>query len=386
MFSRRTEWKITPNRLSTAIGQARASSHEILDLTISNPTRAALIYDRVTIVDSLRTERALDYDPQPKGLLPAREAVAKYYAERGEQVDAERLFLTSGTSEGYSYLFRLLANPDEEILIPAPSYPLFEFLADLDNVKLVSYPLIYDHGWQMDFHSLANVISPRTRAIVLLNPNNPTGSYVSAKERETLNEICQEHRLALIVDEVFLDYAHDRKRRPTFALNQDVLTFSLSGLSKICAVPQMKLAWIAASGPENDRTEAEQRLEVIADSYLSVGAPVQWAVASLLAQRNDLQQQLLQRIAANMLELDRQLDSDKPCTRLRVEGGWYAILRVPVTQSDEDLAIKLLQAHRVLVHPGHFYDFPEDGYVVISLIAPNAEFREGISRLLQFVG
>jgi aspartate/methionine/tyrosine aminotransferase len=238
----------------------------------------------------------------------------------------------------------------------------------------------------MDFHSLAHAISPRSRAIVLLNPNNPTGSYVRAKERETLNELCQEHRLALIVDEVFLDYSHDRKRRSTFALNQDVLTFTLSGLSKICAVPQMKLAWIAASGPEDDRTEAEQRLEVIADSYLSVGAPVQWAAASLLAQREDIQQQLLERISGNLLELDRQLDSQRPCTRLRVGGGWYAILRVPVTQSDEDLAIKLLQAHRVLVHPGHFYDFPDDGYVVISLIGPNREFREGVSRLLQFLG
>jgi alanine-synthesizing transaminase len=385
MFSRRTDWKMTPNRLSTAIAEA-SSAREILDLTISNPTRAGLVYDPAAIRDSLLSERALDYDPQPKGLLPAREAVAKYYAERGEQVDAERLFLTSGTSEGYSYLFRLLANPDDEILIPAPSYPLFEFLADLDDVKLVPYPLIYDHSWQMDFHSLANAISPRSRAVVLLNPNNPTGSYVSAKERETLNEICYQHRLALIVDEVFLDYSHDGKRRSTFASNQEVLTFTLSGLSKICALPQMKLAWIAASGPNGDRTEAEQRLEVIADSYLSVGAPVQWAAASLLMQKEDIQQQLVDRIAANLLELDRQLDSERPCTRLRVDGGWYAILRVPVTQSDEELAIKLLQQHRVLVHPGHFYDFPTDGYVVISLIGPKADFRQGISRLLEFLG
>ena len=386
MFSRRTDWKMTPNRLSTAIAEAGASGHEILDLTISNPTRAGIVYDQAAIGDSFLSERTLDYDPQPKGLLPAREAVAKYYADRGEQVDAERLFLTSGTSEGYSYLFRLLANPDDEILIPAPSYPLFEFLADLDDVRLVPYPLIYDHSWQMDFHSLANVIGPRSRAIVLLNPNNPTGSYVSANERETLNEICHQHRLALIVDEVFLDYSHDRKRRSTFALNEDVLTFTLSGLSKICALPQMKLAWTAASGPKNDRTEAEQRLEIIADSYLSVGAPVQWAAASLLIQREDIQRQLVERIAANLLELDRQLDLQAPCTRLQVEGGWYAILRVPVTQSDEDLAIKLLQQHRVLVHPGHFYDFPTDGYVVISLIGAKAEFREGISRLLEFLG
>jgi aspartate/methionine/tyrosine aminotransferase len=385
MFSRRTQWKMTPNRLSTAIAEARASGREILDLTISNPTRAGMIYDGAAILDSLRTERALDYDPQPNGLLPAREAVASYYAERGEPVGQEHLFLTSGTSEGYSYLFRLLANPDDEVLIPAPSYPLFEFLADLDDVRLVPYPLIYDHGWQIDFHSLANAITPRSRAIVLLHPNNPTGSYVSAKERETLNKICSPHRLALIVDEVFLDYSHDGKPRSTFALNQDVLTFTLSGLSKISALPQMKLAWTAVSGPEKDRTEAQQRLEVIADSYLSVGAAVQWAAASLLVQRKGIQQQLIERISANLLELDRKLDSQSACTRLRVEGGWYAILRVPVTQSDEDLAVKLLEGHGVLVHPGHFYDFPSDGYVVLSLIGSTAEFREGTSRLLRFL-
>jgi aspartate/methionine/tyrosine aminotransferase len=383
MFSRRTDWKMTPNRLSTAIAEARASGCEILDLTISNPTRAGIHYDGAAILNSLRTERALDYDPQPKGLLPAREAVAKYYAEWGEGVGQERLFLTSGTSEGYSYLFRLLANPDDEILIPAPSYPLFEFLADLDNVKLVPYPLIYDHGWQIDFHSITNALTPRSRAIVLLHPNNPTGSYVSAKEREALNEICSRHRLALIVDEVFLDYSHDRQRRSTFALNEEVLTFTLSGLSKICALPQMKLAWTAVSGPENDRSEAQQRLEVIADSYLSVGAPVQWAAASLLLQREGIQEQLFERISANLHELDRQLDSQGASNRLMVEGGWYAILRVPVTQSDEDLAVKLLQGHRVLVHPGHFYDFPSDGHVVLSLIGSTAEFREGISRLLR---
>ena len=376
---------MTPNRLSTAIAEARASGREILDLTVSNPTRAGMIYDRAAILDSLRTERALDYDPQPKGLLPAREAVAKYYAERGEPVGSEHLFLTSGTSEGYSYLFRLLANPEDEVLIPAPSYPLFEFLADLDDVRLVPYPLIYDHGWQIDLHSLANAITPRSRAIVLLHPNNPTGSYVSAKEREALNEICSPRRLALIVDEVFLDYSHDGKRRSTFALNQEVLTFTLSGLSKISALPQMKLAWTAVSGPENARTEAQQRLEVIADSYLSVGAPVQWAAASLLVQRKHIQQQLFERTSANLFELDRQLDLERACTRLMVEGGWYAILRVPVTRSDEDLAVKLLEGHGVLVHPGHFYNFPSDGYLVLSLIGSTAEFREGTSRLLRFL-
>jgi alanine-synthesizing transaminase len=397
MFSRRTEWEMVPNRLSQAVAQARASGHQIVDLTISNPTRAGLDYDQNVIRDCLCNSNALDYDPQPKGLLPAREAVAQYYAERGESVSPESLFLTSGTSEGYSYLFRLLANPDDEVLIPTPSYPLFEFLAGLDDVKLVPYFLIYDHGWQIDIHSIQEAITPRTRAIVLLHPNNPTGSYVSAKECEALNQICERRRLALIVDEVFLDYSHDRRHRPSFAnssvdapsklrLAADVLTFTLSGLSKISALPQMKLAWIAIRGPENRRIEAQQRLEVIADAYLSVGAPVQWAAPMLLAQRHRIQPQLLDRVLENLTELDRQLAAQSTCTRLVVEGGWYAILRVPATESDEDLAIRVLQEEGVLVHPGHFYDFPSDGYMVLSLIAQQPEFREGFARVLRTLG
>ena len=396
MFSRRTEWKMFPNRLSQAVAARRASGREILDLTISNPTRAGLDYDQNVILGCLGNENVLDYDPQPQGLLPAREAVAQYYAERGESVSPESLFLTSGTSEGYSYLFRLLANPDDEILIPTPSYPLFEFLAGLDDVKLVPYLLIYDHGWHIDIHSIQEAITPRTRAIVLLHPNNPTGSYVSAKECEALNQICERHRLALIVDEVFLDYSHDRRHRPSFAnssvdpsklrVGGDILTFALSGLSKISALPQMKLAWIAMRGPENRRNEAQQRLEVIADAYLSVGAPVQWAAPVLLAQRHRIQPQLIERVLQNLTELDRQLAAQSTCSRLLVEGGWYAILRVPATQSDEDLAIKVLQEAGVLVHPGHFYDFPSDGYIVLSLIALQPEFRVALERVLRTLG
>jgi aspartate/methionine/tyrosine aminotransferase len=384
MFSRRTDWKLSANRLTKAIEEARASDRRYIDLTISNPTRAGITYNGTVILDSLRNEVSLDYDPQPKGLLAARVAVTDYYRARGEKVDPESLVLTSGTSEGYSYVFRLLANPGDEILVPKPSYPLFDFLADLQDVKLAPYPLLYDHGWQIDFHSLEKAIGTKTRGIVLVNPNNPTGSYVSASERERLNDICRQRGLALIVDEVFLDYALDNSPHPSFATNTGALTFTLSGLSKISALPQMKLAWIAVNAPTSLADDAMQRLEVIADTYLSVGAPVQLAARTLLEQRRAVQSQILTRVQQNIAELDRQLALQKGCSRLEVEGGWYAIVRVPVTQTDEDLTIALLREEGVLVHPGHFYDFPQDGFLVLSLIAAPAEFCSGLEKVLDF--
>jgi alanine-synthesizing transaminase len=386
MFSRRTDWTLTPNRFTEAIAEARASGKEILDVTVSNPTRAGIEFDGPAILDSLRNLKSLDYDPQPKGLLRAREAVAAYYGERGESADPERLVLTTSTSEGYSYIFRLLANPGDEVLVPKPSYPLFDFLAELQDVKLVGYPLLYDHGWQIDWPSLEAAVSEKTRAVVVVHPNNPTGSYVSAADRERLSELCRERGLGLIVDEVFLDYALDGSRRASFVRNDRALTFTLSGISKISALPQMKLAWIAVNGPAVDVDAAMQRLEVIADTYLSLNAPVQLAAGVLLEQRKKIQAQLMQRVLANLTELDRQLAKQKSCGRLHVEGGWYAVLRVPATQSDEDLAIAFLREAGTMVHPGHFYDFPRDGYLVLSLIAPEEDFREGMSRVLKFLG
>jgi aspartate/methionine/tyrosine aminotransferase len=382
MFSRRTDWKLTLNRFTQAQQELLAAGREVLDLTISNPTRAGLHYDDQAILSSLTNPSALDYDPQPKGLLSARQAVADYYQQ---QVDPESLLLTTSTSEGYSFVFRLLSNPKDEVLVPKPSYPLFEFLADLQDVKLVPYPLLYDHGWQIDSPSLHKAVTPRTRAVVLVHPNNPTGSYVSSLERAALNDFCRDHDLAIIVDEVFLDYAHDGTPRSSFTTNKDVLTFTLSGISKISALPQMKLAWIAASGPADQLQPALSRLEIIADTYLSLNAPIQLAAPTLLNQRKQIQSQLLDRVRTNLAELDRQLAQQKACQRLTVEGGWYAVLRVPATQSDEDLAIDLLHRVGVLVHPGHFYDFPRDGYLVLSLITPPTPFREGIDRVLRLL-
>jgi len=387
MFSRRTSWKLDSNRFTLAHQQMLREGREVLDLTISNPTRTGFAFNETTILDALRNPKSLDYDPQPKGLRRSRETVAEYYkcgaGAPAREIDAENIVLTTSTSEGYSYVFRLLCNPEDEVLVPKPSYPLFDFLADLQDVRVVPYPLLYDHGWQIDLPTLEMAITPRTRAIVLVHPNNPTGSYVREEEQTRLNQLCREHNLALIVDEVFLDYAHDGRPQHSFATNNDAFTFTLSGLSKIAALPQMKLAWIVVSGSEKEATEAMHRLEVIADTYLSLNAPVQLAAETLLKQRKKIQSQVMTRIRANLAELDRQLVQYTSCVRLLIEGGWYAVLRVPVTKSDEDLAIQLLFERSVLIHPGHFYDFPNDGYLVLSLITPEATFREGISRVLK---
>lgn len=382
MFSRRTNWTLTPNRFTQAQHELQSTGAPIFDLTLSNPTNAELHYDEEAIMQALIQPDALDYDPQPKGLLVAREAVTNYYKSQHENIGPESVILTTSTSEGYSYVFRLLCNPDDEILIPQPSYPLFEFLADLQDVKLVPYTLIYDHGWQIDFPSLYKLVNHHTRAVIVVHPNNPTGYYVSPPQQADLNNFCREYNLATIVDEVFLDYAHDGAPRQTFASNQDALTFTLSGLSKISALPQMKLAWIVTSGPDELVNPALARLEVIADTYLSLNAPIQLAATKLLEQRKNIQPLLLDRVRTNLEELDRSLARQKTCQRLAVEGGWYAILRVPAVQSDEDLAIDILRKTSVLVHPGHFYDFASDGYLVISLIPPPEIFRDGIHRLL----
>jgi alanine-synthesizing transaminase len=387
MFSDRTNWTLARNRLTEAIDEARRSGARVIDLTVSNPTRVGLKYDETQILQSLASPAAMDYDPQPKGIPGARAAIADYYqTQHGVRLDPERVVLTASTSEGYSFVFRLLCNPGDELLVPKPSYPLFEFLADLQDVKLVPYPLIYDHGWQIDFHSLGGAITQKTRAVVVVHPNNPTGSFVRAEERESLNAVCRKRGLAVIADEVFLDYALDRATHRSFVTNDSVLTFALSGVSKISAMPQMKVAWIATSGPVREVEASLARLEIIADTYLSMNAPIQWATQALLEQRHGIQRQLVDRVRANIRELDRQLASQTLCQRLLVEGGWYAVLRVPVVQGDEELAVDLLRKKSVLVHPGHFYDFPGDGYLVLSLIGPEVELADGVARVLQHIG
>jgi aspartate/methionine/tyrosine aminotransferase len=382
MFADRTNWNLAPNRLSEALARHRAGGKPLLDLTVSNPTECGFAYDERAILDALHNPASLKYEPTARGLISARQAVCQYYSEHGPVVGVDDIVLTTSTSEAYSYVFRLLCNPGDEILIPAPSYPLFDFLADIQDVKPVRYPLIYDHGWQIDFHALERAITPRTRAIIVVYPNNPTGHFTKRAEMEKLNAVCAARKLALIADEVFLDFSLGAEQPSSFAGSGGALTFTLSGLSKICGLPQMKAAWLVASGPEELKSEALERLEVIADTYLSMNAPVQLAMPSLLVQRRAFQDQLLARVRQNLAELDRQLALQKVCSRLGMEGGWYGVLRVPATRSDEDLALSLLNDSGVYVHPGHFYDFPHDGFLVVSLISEEKGLSQGLTNLL----
>ena len=384
MFADRTNWNLTPNRLSAALDLYRSSGKPLLDLTVSNPTGCGFDYDREAILEALANPAALVYDPAPKGLEPARRAVARYYADRAVEISIDDIILTASTSEAYSFVFRVLCNPADEVLVPEPSYPLFGFLAGIHDVKLVPYPLIYDHGWQIDFHALEKAVTPRSRAVTVVNPNNPTGHFVKDAEIARLNQLCSPRGMALVADEVFLDFALKDAQPSSFAANTASLTFTMSGLSKISGLPQMKAAWLVSSGPAELKTQALARLEIIADTYLSLSAPVQHAMPTFLSQRQAFQQQLMARVRNNLAELARLLSQQKTCVCLQVEGGWYAVLRVPATRSDEDLAIDLLATKGVYLHPGHFYDFASDGYLVVSLITPEQIFTKGIQSLLSF--
>jgi hypothetical protein len=387
MFSSRTNWSRIPNRLSELLRERAAQGLPLLDLTQSNPTCCGLALGAEQVLSPLLNRRSLVYEPDPRGLRVARDAVAQYYAERGVQLDPDQIFLTTSTSEAYSYVFRLLANPGEKILVPQPSYPLFDFLGALNDVDVAPYPLRYDDGWQVDLEALAARLDARTRGVLVVHPNNPTGSYLKRFERERMNELCLSRSAAVIADEVFADYGYsaDAERVVTHAQSSQVPTFTLSGLSKICALPQMKLGWIVVSGPPNLRQEAQARLEIIADTYLSVSAPVALAAPQWLADRCCAQSQILQRGRANLRTLDELLAPGLPVTRLKVEGGWYAILRVPSTRSDEDWAAELITREGVSVHPGHFYDFPSEGYLVLSLLPAPDVFADAVSRVVSLI-
>jgi len=382
MFASRTNWNLAENRLTKALTEHRRNGRVLLDLTVSNPTEVGFAYDERAILSALQNPGSLRYEPAPQGLLSAREAVVSYYAEKNALLSPADLFLTTSTSEAYSWLFRLLCNPGEEVLIPTPSYPLFDFLAELNDVHLIRYPLVYDHGWQIDFASFERAITSRTRAAIVVHPNNPTGHYAKLHEQSQLSSLCAQNNLAIIADEVFLDFPTQGTAANSLAAQSGALTFTLSGISKLCGLPQMKSAWIALSGPDKLKYEARRRLEVIADTYLSVNAPIQHALPTLLATREQFQSQLLSRVRANLAALDEKLATQTVCSRLACEAGWNAILRVPATRSDEDLALDLLQKQGVLVHPGHFYDFQQDGFLVLSLITREKDFVEGVRRLL----
>ena len=373
-FSIRTAWDTSESALTAAIRQRRAAGERVYDLTVSNPTVCGFSYDAAALLRGLANPAALVYDPDPRGILSARQAVAGYYAEHRAEVRPEQLVLTTSTSEAYSYLFRLLANPGDEVLVPQPSYPLFDFLAALDDVQLKAYPLFHDFGWWIDFAELERAIGPRTRAILVVHPNNPTGHLTERAERQRLEQLCVRHGLALIVDEVFLDYPVAAPAIESFACGpHPALTFVLSGLSKIAALPQMKVGWLACRGPATLEAKALVRLEIIADTFLSMNAPAQHALPGWLATRVGIAGQIRARVLENLRAVPLELSPLMP------EAGWSAILRLPVPA--EDRLEELVRTAGVIVHPGSFYGVAGRNRVVVSLLGRPAEFAEGVAKL-----
>jgi alanine-synthesizing transaminase len=375
-FSERTAWELGENEFARAVREARVAGRELVDLTVSNPTACGFAYDAAALLAPLSDARAMLYEPDALGMLRGREAVRGYYRDAGADVSVERICLTTSTSEAYSFLFRLLCDVGDEVLIAHPSYPLFEFIAQLDDVKLVEYPLLYDEGWHIDFHALELLVTERTRAVVVVHPNNPTGNFASERERAALKELCARHKLALIVDEVFLDYALNRVEAQSFAVGESqALTFVLSGLSKVCGLPQMKVSWIAACGPDALVHDAMERMEVIADTFLSMNAPMQFALAEWLRRRGAMQREIATRCAENLALLDTQLTGTM-VSRLAMDGGWAVVLRVPRGWFVEEALER-----GVIVQPGEFYGLPE-GRVVLSLLTPVAEWKRGLEMML----
>ncbi len=379
-FSRRTNWVSQSNALNTALEELRAKGVDVLDLTESNPTRAGINYPK-ELLNSLIKPANFNYVPDANGMTHAREAAADYYRRHSVDCSPADILLTASTSEAYSFLLRLLVNPGERVLIPRPSYPLFQFLLELNDVAFDYYPLVYNNGWQLDRQALGYLIDAKTRAIILVNPNNPTGSYLNSGDVDFLNELAVKHELALISDEVFFDYAWDKGDLRSLAGNKGALTFTLSGLSKVLALPQMKCGWIFTSGPDSQVKEAMSRLDIIADTYLSVNTPVQNAMGDWLSHEKEIQGQINVRVQANWQFLSEYLD--RHAQLLKVQGGWYATLRVPTVKSEEQWILQLLQEDHILLHPGYFFDFEREAYLILSLITKPDIFKEGVNRLMK---
>jgi len=376
-FSGRFEWAQNSNRLSRLVAGKRASGAPVLDLTVSNPTRVELDYPD-WILPALADPAGLTYDPAPAGLLRAREAVSRYYASRGERVEPEQVILTASTSEAYSFLFKLLADPGDRVLAPKPSYPLFDYLGRLDGIELGSYQLHYDGRWWLDVESLEAAITPRSKAILAVSPNNPTGSCPRPEEWATVTQMCEQRALALIVDEVFSDFRFGGND----AVNSDnMLVFRLNGLSKILGLPQMKLAWIVVEGDPEQRAAAIEALEIIADTYLSVATPVQLAAAGWLDRRERVQGPIRERLRENLATLEKVTQSSA-VELLTPEGGWSAVIRLPRTRTEEEWVLDLLASDNTLVQPGYFFDFEAEAYIVVSLLTPPEEMSKGIGRVV----
>lgn len=390
MFSSRTNWRHEPNNLTRKLQQLRASGRHIIDLTLSNPTEAGIEYPAAEILESLSNRSSLRYQPEPFGLLSAREAVADYYLGKNVEINLDDILLTASSSEAYAFLFALLCEAGDNVLVPNPSYPLFEFLAQLHDVDVRPYQLRYDGEWHIDMDSVRNAVKPSTKAIVIVNPHNPTGMFLKKRELDSMNEIAIQNNLAMIVDEVFLDYVlaatgATEEVCGSTASNTETLTFTLNGISKLCGLPQMKLGWMVVSGREELKREALSRLEIIADTFLSVNTPVQHALPQLLKVGQMIRRQINERVEQNLSFLSSMLKKNSPLSILNSEGGWYAILKIPGTKSEEEWAMQILDEAGVYVFPGYFFELQEGNFLVVSLLPSIDTFRKGIEEILRIV-
>ena len=382
IFSERLPPSLAANAVSRAVGARRRSGLDLIDLTESNPTRVGLHYPP-DVFASLADSAGLVYDPQPLGLPSAREAVSFQYLRHGRHVTPVRVALTASTSEAYALLFKLFCDPGDQVLVPQPSYPLFDHLTRLEAVESTPYVLEYHGSWRIDLASVERALTPRARALLVVSPNNPTGSFLHREDLLSLVEICRRHDLALIGDEVFFDYTLDEAPGAVSVLDQDeVLTCALGGLSKSCGLPQAKLGWIVWGGPEADVSRALVAYEIVADSYLSVSTPVQVAAHALLMSGGAVRDQIQARIRRNLRALREACAHRPAATVLRTEGGWSAVVQVPATHPEEDMVVTLVAHDGVLVHPGFFFDFAREAFMVLSLIVEPTRFDEGVSRLL----
>ncbi len=384
MFSNRVPRDLTANRLSAMVEAARAAGRPVIDLTISNPTQVGFEYPN-DLLAPLADPSALHYEPRPLGGMNARQAVARDYERQGVPVPVDRVVLTASTSEAYSVLFKLIAEAGDEVLVPRPSYPLFEHLTRLDLVSATPYDLEYHSAWSIDIASVERAITPRTRALLLVSPNNPTGSFVTEGELDQLAALCAPRDIAIIADEVFADYELEPGAAAAAgraATRRDVLTFSLGGLSKSAGLPQVKLGWIAVSGPDALVASAIDRLELVCDTYLSVSTPVQVAASALLTAGASIRAQIAARTLENYRSLHSTIASVPSCRMLRSDGGWSAVLQVPSLEPEEDLVLRLLD-EGVLAQPGYFFDFPRESFLVVSLLTPPAALADGINRVLR---
>ena len=386
MFSSRTNWHPEHNRLTGLLELRRKNNKPIYDLTVSNPTESGIQYPEHEFLSALAQHQSLTYQPNPRGLYSARDSIAQNYRVKNITVDPSDIFLTASTSEAYSLIIKVLCNGGEHILVPQPSYPLFEYLAQINDAGLQHYHLFYDHGWNIDIDSIREAITPSTRAITIVNPHNPTGMFIKKAEYQQIQELARQHQLSLIVDEVFIDYAFkdDENRYGSTPRETDILTFTLNGISKTIGLPQMKLGWIIVSGEQTIVTGAIKRLEILCDTFLSVNTPVQIALPKFFEFGKSVQRQIFERITSNY-GFAKEVVQNSPCTLLPAEGGWYATILVPKTMSDEEWAIELLNTCGVYLFPGYFFDFEVDGRLVVSLLTQPEIFAPAVNELVRHV-